>query len=145
MMDNKKRNIFIDSFCNFMSEPEPFTKEEIRNELEEIGINTESLIDEALKIAHEGSKERRLAWKKKAQENRKRIEKVIESKKTKEIKKSIKDKLKEILAGSYGKEAQTFAESYFRKMEALTNSDLEKIIEDMENLNLLNEIIKEND
>ncbi|MBT8369250.1 MAG: hypothetical protein KJP23_31540 [Deltaproteobacteria bacterium] len=41
------------------------------------------------------------------------------------------------LAGSYGQGALSYAETFFRKKDAITEKDMESLIEDLEDLNLL--------
>ena len=74
------------------------------------------------------------------------IEKLLETEKDPDVKKAAIDaiegiargeKIKDILAGSYGQGALSYAETFFRKKDALTVKDLNSLIEDLEDLNLL--------
>lgn len=143
MRNGKNRKSFMECFYSFMSDPENLTQEEIRTELEELGVDTNQLETRVAEIVKEGSQKRRLAWVKNAREKRIRIEKMFESKKIARESKSLKTKIKEILNGSYGQDAQSYAKAHFRKIESLPERDLESLIEDMENLNLLEDLNKE--
>ena len=143
MEDGKKNKSFIECFFDFMSDSENLNQEDIKSELEDLGVDTEKLAIRASEIVTEGLKMRRLAWQKNAREKRIQIEKMIESKKVKGATQDLKNKLKEILSGKYGLPAQSFAEAYFRKMDSLSKNDLKSLVKDMENLDLLEEIIEE--
>lgn len=143
MRNGKNRKSFVECFYNFMSDPENLSQEEIRTELEELGVDTNQLVLRVAEIVKEGSKKRRLAWLKNAREKRIKIEKMFESKKIAIESKSLKTKIEKILKGSYGQDAQSYAKAYFRKIESLSEKDLESLIEDMENLSLLADLNKE--
>jgi len=144
MKSSKNNKSFIECFCNFMSDPENLNQEDIKYELEEIGVDTNKLTNRALEIVKKGSKKRRLKWQSKARESRIKIEKIIKSKKAKGVEQDIKNKFMEILSGKHGAPAKSFAEAYFRKMESLSENDLKSILEDMENLDLIDKTTKEN-
>lgn len=143
MKDGKNRKSFIECFYSFMSDPENLTQEEIRTELEELGVDTNQLETRVAEIVKKGSKKRRLAWLKIAREKRIKIEKMFESKKIAIKSKNFKTKIEEILKGSYGQEVQSCVKAYFRKIESLSEKDLESLIEDIENLNSLEDLNKE--
>lgn len=145
MKDGKNQKNFMECFCDFMSDPENLTQEEIRTELKDLGIDTEQLEIRVAEIVKRGSQKRRLPWLKNAREKRTKIKKIFESKKIAGGSQNLKTKIKEILKGSYGKAAQSYAEAYFRKLESLSEKDLESLAEDMENLNLLEDLNKEED
>lgn len=143
MRDGKNRKSFMECFYDFMSDPENLTQEEIRAELKDLGVDTDQLEMRVAEIVKKGSQKRRLAWLKNVREKRIKIEKMFESKKIAGGSQDLKTKIKEILKGSYGKTAQSYAEAYFRKIESLSEKDLESLAEDMENLNLLEDLNKE--
>lgn len=136
----KKDKGFIESFCDFMAEPEGLTREELVAELEDHGIDITSLQKRVAEIVMKGSEERRLAWRIRARQRRAEIEKVLESKRIVIGADNLKKKIKEILEGSYGQEALSYAKAYFRKRETLSEKDLESLIEDLEDLNLLDRL-----
>ena len=136
----KKDKGFIESFCGFMAEPEGLTREELVAELEDHGIDIASLQKRVAEIVMKGSEERRLAWRNRARQRRAEIEKVLESKRIVIGADNLKKKIKEILEGSYGQEALSYAKAYFRKRETLSEKDLESLIEDLEDLNLLDKL-----
>ncbi len=143
MMDGKNRKSFMECFCDFMSDPENLPQEEVRAELKDLVVNTDQLEMMVAEIAKIGSQKRRLVWLKNAREKRTKIKKIFESKKIAGGSQNLKTKIKEILKGSYGEVAQSYAEAYFRKLESLSEKDLESLAEDMENLNLLEDLNKE--
>lgn len=136
----KKDKGFIESFCDFMAEPEGLTREELVAELEDHGIDIASLQKRVAEIVMKGSEERRLAWRNRARQRQAEIEKVLESKRIVIGVDNLKKKIKEILEGSYGQEALSYAKAYFRKRETLSEKDLESLIEDLEDLNLLDKL-----
>ena len=141
----KKDKGFIESFCDFMAEPEGLTREELVAELEDHGIDITSLQKRVAEIVMKGSEERRLAWRNRARQRRAEIEKVLESKRIVIGSDNLKKKIKEILEGSYGQEALSYAKAYFRKRETLSEKDLESLIEDLQDLNLLDKLSGEED
>lgn len=143
MRNGNNHKSFVECFYNFISDPENLTQEEIRTELEELGVDTNQLVLRITEIVKEGSKKRRLSWLKNAMEKRIKIEKMFESKKIAIASKSLKTKIEEILKGSYGQDAQSYANTYFRKIDSLSEKDFESLIEDMENLSLLADLNKE--
>ena len=137
-MDPKaKRKGFIDSFSEFISDPEDLAQEEIAVELQEEGIDIVLLEKRVAEIVRKGSAERRLAWQTKARERREEIEKILESRRPTGVAPDLMSKLKDILKGGYGQEALSRAEAYFRKKEFLSEKVLESLIEDLEDLDLL--------
>jgi hypothetical protein len=141
----KKNKGFIESFCDFMAESEGLTREELVAELEDYGIDVASLQKKVTEIVRKGSEERRLAWSNRARQRRSEIEKIFESKQIVIGADNLRKKIKAILKGSYGQEALSYAEAYFRKKETLAEKDLENLIEDLEDLNLLEKLSGEED
>jgi len=141
----RKEKGFIESFCDFMAEPEDLTREELVAELEGHGIDVASLQKRVAEIVMKGSEEHRLAWRNRAEQRRAEIEKIFESKRIVIGADNLKKKIKEILEGSYGQEALSYAEAYFRKKETLSEKDMESLIEDLEDLNLLEKLSDEED
>jgi hypothetical protein len=145
MEEKTKRKGFIECFSDFISEPDNLTQEELLAELKEEGIDFVKLEERVSEIVRKGSTERRLTWQRKARERREEIEKILESKQPANVAQDLMTKIKEILKGSYGQGALSYAEAYFRKKESLSENDLESLIEDLENLNLLEELRKKED
>jgi len=135
----EKNKGFIESFCEFMAEPEGLSREELSAELEDYGIDVAGLQKRVSEIVRKGSEERRLAWRNHAIQKRIKIEKMFESKQITVGADNLKTKIKEILNGSYGKEALSYAEAYFRKLETPSEKDLKSLVEDLEDLSLLEE------
>jgi hypothetical protein len=134
----KKRG-FIECLSDFISDSEGLTQEEIATDLEELGIATAELAAAADEIAKRGSAARRLAWRDRAKDRRAEIEKLLKCKQVGKAAFDLKDKIREILIGSYGQGALSYVEAYFRKRESFSENDLESLIEDLEDLNLLEE------
>ena len=145
MKERKDRKSFVECFSDFISDPENLTREELLAELQEEGIDTVQLKKRVAEIAKKGSAERRLAWQKKARERWEEIEKILESKQPATAAQDLMSKIRGILKGSYGQGALSYAEAYFRKKECLSEKDLESLIEDLEHLNLLQGLNKEED
>ena len=105
-MDPKaKRKGFIDSFSEFISNPEDLTQDEIIAELQEEGIDIALLENRVAEIIKKGSAERRLAWQRKAKERREEIEKILKSKQPAGVAQDLISNINDILKGSYGQEA----------------------------------------
>jgi len=134
-----KKKGFIECLTDFMSDSEGFTPEEIASQLEELGIDTVELAAAADGIAKRGSASRRLAWRDRAKDRRAEIEELLKSKQIGKAAFDLKDKVRQVLMGSYGQGALSYAEAYFRKRDSFSENDLESLIEDLEDLNLLEE------
>jgi predicted transcriptional regulator len=133
----KKEKGFIESFCNFMAEPDELKREELIAELEDQGIDITGLERRVAEIVAKGSEERRLVWRHNAKQRRAEIERMLESNQIATGLDNLKKKLREILDGSYGAETQSYAEAYFRKKDVVSEEDMESLIQDLEALNLL--------
>jgi len=145
MKDERKRKRFMECFSDFISDPENLTQEELLAEMEEEGIDTTRLESRVAEIVRKGSAEWRLAWLSKAREKREEIEKILESRQFTKGAQDLKNRIKEILKGSYGRAALSYAEAYLRKKESFSEKDLESLIEDLENLDLLEGLSKKKD
>ena len=139
----KKNKGFIESFYDFMAEPEGLTREELVAELEDHGIDVASLEKRVEEIVMKGSEQRRLAWRERAREKRSTIQRFLDSRQIVIGAANLKNKIMQILEGTHGLEAASHAEAYFRKKERVSEKDLESLIEDLEALNLLEEEDKE--
>jgi post-segregation antitoxin (ccd killing protein) len=144
MKEDKGIKNFLECLSDFLGDPEGLTDDELLTELKEQGIDVKQLEKRVKEIVREQSKERRLAWLRNTREKRAHLEKILDSKQIAGAF-DIKGKIKEILKGSYGKEAFSFAEAYFRKKETLSEKDLQTLLEDMEHLNLLEELENKKD
>jgi hypothetical protein len=143
MEEKIKQKSFIECFSDFISEHDDLTQEELLAELKEEGVDFDQLENRVAEIVRKGLKERRLAWQRKARERREEIEKMLESKQPAKVAQDLITKIKKILKGSYGQDALSYVEAYFRKKDSLSENDLESLIEDLENLNILEEPGKE--
>jgi len=132
----KSKN-FTECLFNFLGDPEGLTREDLISELREQGIDAAQLESRTIEIIKRASTDRRLAWVKRAQEKRARIEELLGSRKIVKTGSKIRDKIEEILRGNYGPQALSYAEAFFRKKEDLTEKDLETLLQDLEDLNLL--------
>ena len=132
----KSKN-FTECLFNFLGDPEGLTREDLISELREQGIDAAQLESRTIEIIKRASTDRRLAWVKRAQEKRARIEELLGSRKIVKTGSKIRDKIEEILSGNYGPQALSYAEAFFRKKEDLTEKDLETLLQDLEDLNLL--------
>jgi len=140
MKDEKNRKSFIECFSDFMGDPEGLTREELVAALEEQGIDTAQLEKRGAEVVRRGSAERRLAWLKQAREKRAEIEKILDSKQIVRGALDLKNKIKEVLRGTCGPQALSYAEARFRKKEDLTETDMETLLQDLEDLNLLKQL-----
>jgi len=145
MEEKRGRKSFIECLSDFISDPDNLTHEELLAKLKEEGIDFAQLEKRVGEIVRKGVAERRLGWQRKARERQEEIEKILEFKQPAKAAQDLMMKIKEILKGSYGQGALSYAETYFRKKESLSEKDLESLIEDLEHLNLLEELNKKED
>ena len=145
MEEIKARKTFIECLSDFISDPEGFTQEELLVELQKDGTDIAQLEKRVTEIVRKGSTERRLVWQGKARERREEIVKILESKQPAKATQDLISKIMEILKGNYGQGALSYAETYFRKKESLSEKDIKGLIEDLENLNLIEEQSKKED
>ena len=134
----EKDKTLIQSFYNFLEDTEGLTDEDLIVELKEQGVDVSMLEKRVAEVVKRGSEKRRLAWRESARKKRSEIEKLLERREATSGMTDLKRKISDILAGSYGQGALSYAGTYFRKKDALTEKDLESLIEDLEDLNLLN-------
>lgn len=138
---------FLDNLTEFFINcDEGLSKEELKEELREEGINPEDLISRVNQFVKSKLKEVKGAWKKAAHEKRKSLLEQMSFAKY-EIPKSLselKGKIKEMLSGVYGNEIQGHAQAYFRNFEEITEEDLRSFYEDLMKLKSLEEQSKEN-
>jgi hypothetical protein len=143
MEKGKNSKGFIESLTDFLSDPAGLSQEDIVTELQEQGIDTDQLEKSVMEIVKEGSEKRRLAWRERARERQAKIEQLLNSKQIVIEASNLKNKIMDILQGTYGPDALSHAEAYFRKRDKVSEKDLESLIEDLEALNLLEEANKE--
>ena len=133
----KKDNALIESFYNFLEDTDGLTNDDLITELKEQGIDASELQNRVAEVVKKGSEKRRLVWRDSARQKRSEIEKFLDRKEDVFGIKDLKKKITDILAGSYGQGALSYAETFFRKKDAITEKDMESLIEDLEDLNLL--------
>ncbi len=133
----KKDNALIQSFYNFLENTDGLTNDDLIAELKEQGIDTAKLENRVTEVVKKASEKRRLAWRDSARQKRSEIEKFLEHKETVFGITDLKRKITDILTGNYGQGALSYAETFFRKKDAITEKDLESLVEDLEDLNLL--------
>jgi hypothetical protein len=138
----KNDNALIQSFYNFLEDTDGLTDEDLIAELKEQGIDASNLENRVAEVVKKASEKRRLAWRDSARQRRSEIEKLLEQKMAAFGITDLKRKITDILAGNYGQGALSYAETFFRKKDALTEKDLESLIEDLEDLNLLDALGK---
>ena len=143
MEKGKNSKGFIESLTDFLSDPAGLSQEDIVTELQEQGIDTHQLEKRVMEIVKEGSEKRRLGWRERARERQAKIERLLNSKQIVIDASNLKNKIMDILQGTYGPDALSHAEAYFRKRDTVSEKDLESLIEDLEALNLLEEANKE--
>ena len=143
MEKGKNSKGFIESLTDFLSDPVGLSQEDIVTELQEHGIDTDQLEKRVMEIVKKGSAKRRLGWRERARERQDKIERLLNSKQIVIEASNLKNKIMDILKGTYGPDALYRAEAYFRKRDTVSEKDLESLVEDLEALNLLEEANKE--
>lgn len=136
MKDNKT---LIKNFYNFLEDTEGLMEEDMVSALKDHGIDISGLKMRVADVVKKGSEKRRMAWRKIAQAERSKIEKLLSHKKIPSMPINLQAKIEGILIGNFGQKAFAYAEAYFRKKDTLTEKDLESLIEDLEDLDLLDE------
>lgn len=132
-----EKKSFLDSLYNFVSDHEGLSQAEIVSELENQGVATNQLQTRVSEVIEKGSKARRLSWLDRARQRQADIETRLKAKAPIFDASNLKAKVQEILSGSYGSQAQRYAEAYFRKKDELTDEDLQSLLEDLEDLDIL--------
>ncbi len=127
----------VNSLYNFIEDTEGLTDSDLVAELREQGVDVPKLEKRVAEIVKKGSEKRRMAWRATAQKKRIEIEQLFESKKSASGIADLKSQIKNLFSGNYGQAALSFAEAYFRKKDAITEKDLESLVEDLQDLNLL--------
>lgn len=144
MENNGNKGVFIESLTEFMSDEAGLSDEDIASELRELGIDPEGLEKKVEEIVAKASEQRRLAWREKAKQRRAEIDKMLgQGQQRSPSSADLKTKIREILEGSFGKGARSFAEAYFRKKERVSEGDLASLLDDLEKLGLLEESNKD--
>lgn len=137
---------FLDNLTDFFTDFEGLSKEDLKEELRNEGINPEDLISKVNQLVKSKLKEVKGAWKKAANEKRKSLLEQMSFAKY-DIPKSfseLKGKVKEMLSGNYGNDIKGYAQTYFRNLEEITEEDLRSLYEDLLKLKSLEEQSKEN-
>ena len=142
MEKGKNAKGFIESLTDFLSDPAGLSQEDIVTELQEQGIDTDQLEKRVMEIVKKGSQKRRLGWRERAKERQAKIQQILNSKQSVIEIPNLKNKIMDILQGTYGPDALSHAETYFRKRDAVSEKDLQSLLEDLEALNLLEEANK---
>jgi hypothetical protein len=137
MKEDKSKKGFLECFSDFLADSEGLSHEDLCAGLQEQGIDVEQLEKRGMEIVRKGSEERRLSWQKLARERRAMIEKVLDSRRPDKGGINLRERIKKVLNGSYGQGALSYAETYFHKIETVSEKDLETLLEDLENLDLL--------
>lgn len=137
MKTDEPNKSFLDCLSDFMSDPSGLAPEDIQEALRQEGVDVSSLEERVKKLVREESKKRRLSWRDRAREKKEKIERLLQSKGITASATGLREKVMGILAGDYGPEALSYAETYFRKKEACSENDLESLIEDLKDVELL--------
>lgn len=137
---------FIECLSNFMSDSEGLTQEDLLAELQGQNVDVDKLKTNVAELVKRGSEEMRLGWKKRAKQKRIEIEKLLGMAKTIPVAPNdTKDEMMRFIKDSFGTGALTHAEAYFRNQENLSESDIIKLLEDLEKLEYLEKSRSEKD
>lgn len=138
MVSDTKKKAFIESFSNFMSDSEGLEPEDLVAELKEQQIDVDQLKIDAAAAVKRASEERRLGWRRYAKLKMEAIEKLLSS--VQAVPGSVinvKDKISAFIKDNYGLGALDHAEAYFRNKSTLSDADIIKLFEDLEQLDVL--------
>jgi hypothetical protein len=126
---------FMECLSNFMGDPEGLTPEDLITDLKEQHIDVGQLKADVAEIVKRGSEEMRLGWRRHAKKRMEEIKKLFEiAKAIPDAAINIKDKVGEFIKNNYGPE---HAEAYFRNKGSLSEQDIMKLLEDLEQLESL--------
>jgi len=130
---------FWNNLFESLGESEGQTKEEIIEELKEDGIDVERVIANVKKFIQMKKDEQRLAWQKKAREEREKKLKLL-----KDLKSNInsEERIKQILTENTSLTENQIA-IFYKRFKTLSEKDKESVIEDELLLDLLETIEKE--
>ena len=138
MASDKKKKAFIECFFDFMSESEGLSQEDLVTELKEQKMDVNQLKLDVAEIVKRGSEERRLGWRRRAQQKMEEIEKLFGSSRAiQNAGMNVKDKLTEIIKDIYGPGVLKHADAYFRNKGTLSETDIINLFEDLEQLDAL--------
>lgn len=143
--EDRAKKSFIDCFTEFMSEPDDLTEEELVAALEEEGIDVGQLGQRVRTIVERESAKRRLAWRERARKKRSTFEGLLKLKEKLASGSNLIDKATEILRKNYGPRALAHAQSFFRNKNDVSENDLETLVEDLEDLDLLENLDRNED
>jgi len=137
--ENEKKSL-IECLTDLMSEPDDLSEEELLSALKEEGIDVNRLDQRIQSLVEGESTKQRLAWRERAMEKRNILEKLFTLRKAEPATVNLLEKAKEILRVNYGRNALTYAETYFHKKENVSEEDLVSLIEDLEDLDILESV-----
>lgn len=139
----EKKKTLIRALYSFLQDTEDLKDEDLIAELQEQGVDVSMLEKRVAEVVRKGSEKRRLAWRESAQKRRQEVEKLLEHRESASGITDLRRRITDILAGSYGQGALSYAQAFFRKKDDLTEKDLESLIEDLEDLHFLDKPDKE--
>jgi 2-succinyl-5-enolpyruvyl-6-hydroxy-3-cyclohexene-1-carboxylate synthase len=142
--DPKFVSEFLDRLTCFLTSEDNRTMDEVREDLKAEGIDPDRVIERGRKLVAKKLDERRLSWQAKAREERLSVLKNTEKVEVAPIGgEGLKEKVKTMLSGMHGRQTQQFAQAYFRKLEQVTEKDMQSFLEDLERLKMLEKLSNE--
>lgn len=130
---------YLDNLTDFLTNCEGLSKEDLKEELRTEGIDPDELILKVNQLVKTKLKEAKGAWREKAHIKREALLKQMKQAKYNipESLSELKEKIKEMISGTYGGEIQNYAQAYFRNLEEITEEDLRTFYEDLMKLKFL--------
>lgn len=144
--DPKFISEFLDRLTCFLTSEDNRTMDEVREDLKAEGIDPDRVIERGRKLVAKKLDERRLNWQAKAREERLAALKSTEKVQAAPMGRGeLQEKIKAILSGTRGRQTQQFAQAYFRKLEQVTEKDMQGLLEDLERLRMLEKLSNQED
>jgi len=138
--DPKFVSEFLDRLTCFLTNDDYRTMDEVREDLKAEGIDPDRIIERGRELVAKKLDECRLSWQAKAREERLSALKTTERVKPPMAGGELQEKIKEILSGMLGRQTQEFAQAYFRKLDKVTEKDMQSFLEDLERLKILEKL-----
>lgn len=144
--DSKFISEFLDKTTEFLTKEDDRDLEEVKKDLLAEGIDPDRTIQRVRQLVAQKIEEYRLAWRSKARQERlaalQQIRNVKPEITSLEI---IRNKINELLRHAHGKKAELQLQTYYRKLDTVTENDLKGILKDLESLKLLENSSSKND
>jgi len=144
---DEKASEFLDRLTELLTNLPERSTEELKEDIRAEGINPEQIVNRVQRLVETKLDEHRLAWREQARKGRtamlERFHRVTSD--SPDTPQGIREKIKDILSGVWGQQAQSYAYAHFRKLEEVTENDLKTLLDDVKRLELLENTLRESE